>query len=210
MLRSCAMTSMRVLHGLQTPTRSSAILLGNPWLQGAPLKRDSTTGAVREAARNAKATLLRAAAVPDTQAARETSASAPGFLDLAVDDRVLVRVENAQCDSMRFHKTLSLVTEQVRPQGRLSESSVQAPTAVQQAAIPAVLSGKNVALQCYTGSGKVGACFTRHTDVIVMLRLLQVHRQRCNHGACFQQAVKWRALFTNNMVCRHLPTCYQS
>ena len=42
-------------------------------------------------------------------------------------------------------------------QGRLAESSVQAPTAVQQAAIPAVLSGKNVALQCYTGSGKVRA-----------------------------------------------------
>lgn len=40
-------------------------------------------------------------------------------------------------------------------QGRLEENSVQAPTAIQQAAIPAVLAGKNVALQCYTGSGKV-------------------------------------------------------
>ena len=40
-------------------------------------------------------------------------------------------------------------------QGRLRESAVVEPTAVQQAAIPAILSGKNVALQCYTGSGKV-------------------------------------------------------
>ena len=40
-------------------------------------------------------------------------------------------------------------------QGRLRESAVVEPTAVQQAAIPAILSGRNVAMQCYTGSGKV-------------------------------------------------------
>lgn len=73
------------------------MLLSNPWLQVAPPKRTSTTGAVREAARNAKATLLRATAVADpTQAGSETSAVAPGFLDLAVDDRVLVSVKVAR------------------------------------------------------------------------------------------------------------------
>lgn len=42
-------------------------------------------------------------------------------------------------------------------QGRLQESDVQKPTAVQEAAIPTIMSGRNVAMQCYTGSGKVCA-----------------------------------------------------
>ena len=46
-----------------------------------------------------------------------------------------------------------------RLQGRLQENDVQKPTAVQVAAIPAIISGRNVAMQCYTGSGKVCSCF---------------------------------------------------
>ncbi len=40
-------------------------------------------------------------------------------------------------------------------QARLRLLDVQAPTPVQQAAIPRVLSGENIAIQSYTGSGKV-------------------------------------------------------
>ncbi len=40
-------------------------------------------------------------------------------------------------------------------QGRLYEMKIEKPTQVQIAAIPKVLSGSNVAIQCYTGSGKV-------------------------------------------------------
>ena len=48
-------------------------------------------------------------------------------------------------------------------QGRLRENAVVQPTAVQQAAIPAILTGKNVAMQCYTGSGKVHTLFKPKT-----------------------------------------------
>jgi hypothetical protein len=40
------------------------------------------------------------------------------------------------------------------PQARLPEMDVQGPTPVQEAAIPHVLRGENVAIQSYTGSGK--------------------------------------------------------
>lgn len=43
-------------------------------------------------------------------------------------------------------------------QGRLAEIGVHEATPVQSAAIPAILTGKNVAIQSYTGSGKVGLC----------------------------------------------------
>ena len=40
-------------------------------------------------------------------------------------------------------------------QMRLKEMGVLQPTDVQQEAIPKALTGTNVAIQCYTGSGKV-------------------------------------------------------
>ena len=40
-------------------------------------------------------------------------------------------------------------------QGHLRDLGVQTPTPVQEAAIPRVLRGENIAIQSYTGSGKV-------------------------------------------------------
>jgi hypothetical protein len=45
-------------------------------------------------------------------------------------------------------------------QMRLREMGVLQPTQVQQKAIPKALTGVNLAIQCYTGSGKVGICIT--------------------------------------------------
>lgn len=85
------MSSMQMLSAIVLQTRGSALLAGNPWLQVAPLKRNMTGGAVREAAKTAKATLLRTNAMANpVQIDRQNGAAAPGFGDLAVDDRVLV------------------------------------------------------------------------------------------------------------------------
>ena len=46
-------------------------------------------------------------------------------------------------------------------QMRLKEMGVLQPTQVQQEAIPKALTGVNIAIQCYTGSGKVGICTTQ-------------------------------------------------
>ena len=82
---------MQMLLAMAPQARGSALLAGNPWLQVAPLKRNMTGGAVREAAKTAKATLLRTNAVANpVQVDRQNGAAAPGFVDLAVDDRVLV------------------------------------------------------------------------------------------------------------------------
>ena len=43
-------------------------------------------------------------------------------------------------------------------QGAMSDLELLTPTPVQAAAIPALLSGKNAAIQSYTGSGKVRGC----------------------------------------------------
>lgn len=40
-------------------------------------------------------------------------------------------------------------------QGYLEKQGIQSPTPVQCEAIPRILAGENVAVQCYTGSGKV-------------------------------------------------------
>ena len=81
---------MQALSGLQSTARCSELLAGKLWL-AAPLKRNLTSGTVREAARQAKATLLRSTTVASAaQADRQATAAAPGFVDLAVDDRVLV------------------------------------------------------------------------------------------------------------------------
>ena len=88
------MTSRQVLSTLAPQARKSLLLVGSPWLQVAPLKRNMTGGTVREAARSAKAALLRTTAF--SNAARidsRAAAAAPGFVDLAVDDRVLVSVQ---------------------------------------------------------------------------------------------------------------------
>ena len=46
-------------------------------------------------------------------------------------------------------------------QMRLREMGVLQPTQVQQEAIPTALTGVNLAIQCYTGSGKVGVLTTQ-------------------------------------------------
>ncbi len=40
-------------------------------------------------------------------------------------------------------------------QAQLRSQDIVEPTLIQEAAIPQVLQGGNVAMQCYTGSGKV-------------------------------------------------------
>lgn len=90
MIPSCAANTMKALSGLQSTVRCSELLAGRLW-SAAPSKRNLTSGTVREAARQAKATLLRSTTVASAaQADRQATAAAPGFVDLAVDDRVLV------------------------------------------------------------------------------------------------------------------------
>ncbi|KAL3148049.1 hypothetical protein ABBQ38_014338 [Trebouxia sp. C0009 RCD-2024] len=124
MLHKMVMAGVQAMAKLP-PVWPAAVRVGGRHSLPAPHFRRSLTGReTREAARDAKAHLLRAAAVADEQ---HSGLAQSKFLDLSVDDRVV---------------------------GRLRESAVIEPTAVQQAAIPAILSGRNVALQCYTGSGK--------------------------------------------------------
>ena len=161
MLRRMALASAKVLAIVQTPCRRSSLLCIKDALQVPALSRSLTGGEVREAARNAKAYLLRAHAASSQATDAQTAAPAQSsFLNLSVDDRVVVSpaahlfgvmVRNAYTDhGVRAGFCL---------QGRLQENDVQKPTAVQEAAIPAIISGRNVAMQCYTGSGKVCTCF---------------------------------------------------
>ncbi|DBA87553.1 TPA: ATP-dependent RNA helicase [Trebouxia sp. C0004] len=132
MLQRMALASAKVLANLQTPCRRSSLFGNKDALHVPVLSRSLTGGEVREAARNAKAYLLRAhAASGQTTDAQTAPPVQSSFLNLSVDDRVV---------------------------GRLQENDVQKPTAVQEAAIPAIISGSNVAMQCYTGSGKVCSC----------------------------------------------------
>lgn len=112
---------------------------------------------MREAARNAKAHLLRASAAADAGSVEQQPGLAQSnFLELSVDDRVVVKLQPCPRPTAHTVSRLDLVGFMHQfLQGRLRESAVVEPTAVQQAAIPAVLSGRNVAMQCYTGSGKV-------------------------------------------------------
>lgn len=53
---------------------------------------------------------------------------------------------------------------------------IKEPTQVQEAAIPKVLAGTNVAIQCYTGSGKVHSQLASHSGqkyVCLVLRVIQ-------------------------------------
>lgn len=130
---------------------------------------------MREAARNAKAHLLRATAVADAGfVEQQPGLSQSNFLELSVDDRVVVKLQPyprpAACTMSRLdvgfmHRLL---------QGRLRENAVVEPTAVQQAAIPAILSGRNVAMQCYTGSGKVLTLIQFCLSLIICLHTLDV------------------------------------
>lgn len=49
-------------------------------------------------------------------------------------------------------------------QAQLRSQDIVEPTAVQAASIPRVLQGGNVAMQCYTGSGKV-----QHLSVVCVV-----------------------------------------
>ncbi|KAA6423564.1 MAG: ATP-dependent RNA helicase [Trebouxia sp. A1-2] len=128
MLQRMALASSKVLASLHSPCRRSSLIGNKDALCAPALSRSLTGGEVREAARNAKAYLLRAhAASSQARDAQTATPAQSSFLNLSVDDRVV---------------------------GRLQENDVQKPTAVQVAAIPAIISGRNVAMQCYTGSGK--------------------------------------------------------
>ena len=54
-----------------------------------------------------------------------------------------------------LHEIIIFQRESVRMQAFLDALGIMSPTEVQAAAIPRVLQGGNVAIQCYTGSGKV-------------------------------------------------------
>lgn len=156
MLHKMVMAGVQAMAKLP-PVWPAAVRVGGRHSLPAPHFRRSLTGReTREAARDAKAHLLRAAAVADEQ---HSGLAQSKFLDLSVDDRVVVKpaaVRLARCCALTQHFQLTLgVSRHPIVQGRLRESAVIEPTAVQQAAIPAILSGRNVALQCYTGSGKV-------------------------------------------------------
>lgn len=180
------------------PLCPTAVPVGYRHSLPAPHFRRSLTGCeMREAARNAKAHLLRATAVAEASSVEQYSGTAQSkFLDLQLDDRVVVNLSaippergrspsQQQVDASRGQKSHLM-------QGRLRESAVVEPTAVQQAAIPAILSGRNVAMQCYTGSGKV------HD---VMKSCLQVHMS----GHVEIGAVAWctRSCLHTQQSCLH-------
>lgn len=91
MLQRMALASAKILANLQTPCRRS-LLLGNKNALYVPaLSRSLTGGEVREAARNAKAYLLRAHAASGQATGAQTAPPAQSsFLNLSVDDRVVV------------------------------------------------------------------------------------------------------------------------
>lgn len=163
MLHKLAMAGSVAFAKLQ-PSYTSALRAGARYSLPAPhFRRSLTGGETREAARNAKAHLLRATTVADASFVDKQSGLAQSnFMDLRVDDRVVVNLPLCLCPSVtRYHAQLRTqhsvlcITSCILMQGRLREIAVLEPTAVQQAAIPAILSGRNVAMQCYTGSGKV-------------------------------------------------------
>ena len=157
------MASCRMFAAAQHACGRSLRPPSQAWSPAVQHKRSLTQGETRQAARNAKAELLRACAVASTaEVKQEPAATGPSsFLKLNVDDRVVVSTpfgtDSTRCNQACQKHECGPYAEDCESssQGRLQENDVQAPTFVQQAAIPAVLSGKNVAMQCYTGSGKV-------------------------------------------------------
>lgn len=202
MLHKMVMAGVQVMAKLP-PVWPAAVRTGRRHSLPAPHFRRSLTGQeTREAARNAKAHLLRAAAVADEQ---HSGLAQSKFLDLSVDDRVVVKPAAVRLARGRaFDLALEadswcLLSSSI--QGRLRESAVLEPTAVQQAAIPAILSGRNVALQCYTGSGKVHN-MTHLCLPIALLRCVQCwHRQSGALARC--AGLVQHALTCIPAVCRH-------
>ncbi len=92
MLQRMALASANVLASLRTPSRRSSLLGCKDALYVPALSRSLTGGEVREAARNAKAYLLRAHAASGQATDAQTAPPAQSsFLNLSVDDRVVVR-----------------------------------------------------------------------------------------------------------------------
>ncbi|PRW51077.1 DEAD-box ATP-dependent RNA helicase mitochondrial [Chlorella sorokiniana] len=87
----------------------------------------SNVTAARRTARRAPHTLTAAAAEAAPEAEPAPTGSAASFKDLGVDTRLVPFLES---------------------------QGIHEPTDVQSGAIPAILSGDNVAVRCYTGSGK--------------------------------------------------------
>ena len=92
MLHKFAMTGIGALAKLP-PSCTPAVLAGSRYRLPAPhFRRSLTGGEIREAARNAKAHLLRGTAVADASSVDKQSALAQSnFMDLSVDDRVVVK-----------------------------------------------------------------------------------------------------------------------
>lgn len=88
-------------------------------------------------------------------------AAASEFLELGVEARLMVR---AQCSRFRrciefslgflFFNLFLLVVRYLFVQDGLAMQGITNPSQVQKEAIPEILAGSNVAIQCYTGSGK--------------------------------------------------------
>lgn len=98
MLQRVAMASARALMGVQAPCRYSGLLGCTGVLRVPAHSRTLTGGEVREAARNAKASLLRAHAVEGQAPAAQTPLpDQASFLNLSVDDRVVVSPVTSLC-----------------------------------------------------------------------------------------------------------------
>lgn len=93
MLHKFAMAGIVALAKLP-PSCTLALRAGSRYSLPAPyLRRSLTGGEIREAARNAKAHLLRATAAPDASSVDKQSGLAQSnFMDLSVDDRVVVKL----------------------------------------------------------------------------------------------------------------------
>ena len=111
-----------------------------------------------------------AAELDQPSSTASSSAAAARFVELGVDQRLLVRGQTAMhaaCErcgragcgaaglllwarpSFPHHCLLRAPLQAILPQHGIDQ-----PNDVQRAAIPAILQGSNVAVQCYTGSGK--------------------------------------------------------
>ena len=91
MLHRLLMAGAMALTGTQSLCRQRGVLTGREWFLVPARSRLLTGGETREAARNAKAHLLRVHAVA-SQVSTAPAAPSPqsNFLDLGVDDRVVV------------------------------------------------------------------------------------------------------------------------
>ena len=111
MLSRLVMASPKALSVAQTVSKLSTVSRCKEWLRAPALSRSLTGGEVREAARNAKAHLLRAQTVgSEAPAVQEQVPNVSSFLNLSVDDRVVVSLSSTP----EFHSSLNTRFEPTR------------------------------------------------------------------------------------------------